>query len=119
MKQINIHNRCSDFNSYRASRVKSLFNAESGCNFDLTAELPADDLNWRIGLIIGPSGSGKVLSGVNSGVALISLIYQTTGRRMRRLLMLLPRMGTSILLPEHWRLSVWEMFQHGCVRSMF
>ena len=59
MKQINVHNRCSDFNSYRASRVKSLFNAESGCNFDLTAELPADDLNWRIGLIIGPSGSGK------------------------------------------------------------
>ena len=29
--QIQIRNRCSDFNSYRAARVKSLFNAESGC----------------------------------------------------------------------------------------
>jgi hypothetical protein len=29
--QIEIRNRCSDFNSYRAARVKSLFNAESGC----------------------------------------------------------------------------------------
>ena len=33
--KIEVHNRCSDFNSYRAARVKSLFNAESGCNFDL------------------------------------------------------------------------------------
>jgi len=59
MKHIEVHNRCSDFDSYRAARVKSLFNAESGCNFDLTAELPADDTSWRIGVIVGPSGSGK------------------------------------------------------------
>ena len=56
---ISVHNRCSDFSSYRAARVKSLFNAESGCNFDLEAELPADDPTWRIGVIVGPSGSGK------------------------------------------------------------
>jgi hypothetical protein len=37
--QIQIRNRCSDFNSYRAARVKSLFNAESGCNFDLDADM--------------------------------------------------------------------------------
>jgi hypothetical protein len=30
--KIEIRNRCSDFNSYRAARVKSLFNAESGCS---------------------------------------------------------------------------------------
>jgi ABC-type nitrate/sulfonate/bicarbonate transport system ATPase subunit len=55
-----VHNRCSDFNnSYRAARVKSLFNAESGCNFDLVAELPIDDAGWRIGLIVGRSGRGK------------------------------------------------------------
>lgn len=59
MKTIQIHHRCCDFNSYRAARVKSLFNAESGCNFDLTAVLPADDPSWRIGVIVGPSGSGK------------------------------------------------------------
>ena len=57
--KIEIKNRCSDFTSYRAARVKSLFNAESGCNFDLTADLPIDDDDWKIGLIVGPSGSGK------------------------------------------------------------
>lgn len=57
--KIEVHQRCSDFQSYRAARVKSLFNAESGCNFDLTAELPIDDADWRVGLIVGPSGSGK------------------------------------------------------------
>ena len=61
--KIEIHNPCSDFNSYRAARVKSLFNAESGCNFDLEAELPIDDGEWQVGLIVGPSGSGKTSMG--------------------------------------------------------
>jgi GNAT superfamily N-acetyltransferase len=61
--KIAVHNRCSDFASYRAARVKSLFNAESGCNFDLVAELPIDDGDWHIGLIVGPSGSGKTSMG--------------------------------------------------------
>ena len=39
---IRVRNRCSDFSSYRAARVKSLFNAESGCNFDLDAGLDID-----------------------------------------------------------------------------
>ncbi len=57
--KVEVHNRCSDFTSYRAARVKSLFNAESGCNFDLTADLPIDDESWQIGLIVGGSGTGK------------------------------------------------------------
>jgi hypothetical protein len=57
--RVEVHNRCSDYKTYRAARVKSLFNAESGCNFDLIADLPIDDPNWKIGLIVGPSGSGK------------------------------------------------------------
>lgn len=61
--KIEVHNRCSDFNSYRAARVKSLFNAESGCDFDLAAELPIDDRDWKIGVIVGPSGSGKTSMG--------------------------------------------------------
>lgn len=61
--KIEVHNSCAEFNSYRAARVKSLFNAESGANFDLTAELPIDDPDWRIGLIVGPSGSGKTSMG--------------------------------------------------------
>lgn len=61
--RIDIHNTCTDFNSYRAARVKSLFNAESGANFRLAAELPVDDADWSIGLIVGPSGSGKTSIG--------------------------------------------------------
>lgn len=57
--KIEIKHNCADFNSYRAARVKSLFNAESGCNFNLDAELDIDDGKWQIGLIVGPSGSGK------------------------------------------------------------
>ena len=61
--KIDVRNRCSDFHTYRAARVKSLFNAESGCNFDLSAELPIEDEAWRIGVIVGPSGSGKTSIG--------------------------------------------------------
>jgi len=45
--EIEVHNRCDDYTSYRAARVKSLFNADSGCNFDLVADLPIDDADWR------------------------------------------------------------------------
>lgn len=61
--KIAVHNRCNDFDSYRAARVKSLFNAETGANFDLEAELPIDDAGWSLGLIVGPSGSGKTSMG--------------------------------------------------------
>lgn len=61
--KVEVHNSCTDFNSYRAARVKSLFNAESGANFHLSADLPIDDADWRIGLIVGPSGSGKTSLG--------------------------------------------------------
>lgn len=56
---LNIENTCNDFNTYRAARVKSLFNAESGHTFNITAELPIEDIDWSIGLVVGPSGSGK------------------------------------------------------------
>jgi energy-coupling factor transporter ATP-binding protein EcfA2 len=54
-----VRNSCNDFNSYRAARVKSLFNAESGAEFNLDASLDIDDGDWRLGVIVGPSGSGK------------------------------------------------------------
>lgn len=57
--KIAIHNRCTDFGSYRAARVKSLFNVESGADFRFDAELPIEDGDWRIGVVVGPSGSGK------------------------------------------------------------
>ena len=61
--RISVRNRCSDYQSYRSARVKSLFNAESGCNFDLDAELAIDDDQWQIGVVVGPSGSGKTSIG--------------------------------------------------------
>ena len=57
--RIEINHNCTDFNSYRAARVKSLFNAESAYNWQHTAELPIEDFEWKIGLIVGASGSGK------------------------------------------------------------
>lgn len=57
--KIEINHTCADFDSYRAERVKSLFNAETGYSWSHTAELPIDDKPWQIGLIVGPSGSGK------------------------------------------------------------
>ena len=61
--KIQIRNNCSDFNTYRAARVKSLFNCESGADFALDADLPLEDTAWKIGVVVGPSGSGKTSIG--------------------------------------------------------
>jgi energy-coupling factor transporter ATP-binding protein EcfA2 len=61
--KISVRNRCSDFKSYRAQRVKSLFNAEDGCNFNLDADLDIESAPWQIGVVVGPSGSGKTSIG--------------------------------------------------------
>lgn len=47
--------------SYRAARVRSLFNVapEQGARFVASAEIPLDEPGWQVGLIVGPSGSGK------------------------------------------------------------
>ena len=61
--RIEVHNRCTDFTSYRAARVKSLFNVDSGADFSHVADLPIDDDGWKVGLVVGPSGSGKTSIG--------------------------------------------------------
>ncbi len=61
--KINIHHQCTDFNSYRANRIKSLFNVETGADFHITADLPALDKDWQIGVIVGRSGTGKTSLG--------------------------------------------------------
>ncbi len=61
--KIDIKHSCEDFDSYRANRVKSLFNATNGHTWEHTAELPIEDFDWGVGLIIGPSGSGKTSLG--------------------------------------------------------
>ena len=60
--RLEIHNRVSDFNSYRAARVKSLFNAQNGCNFDFEMDIDLSG-DWNIGVVVGPSGSGKTSIG--------------------------------------------------------
>jgi ABC-type thiamine transport system ATPase subunit len=65
--KVAINHTCTDFDSYRAERVKSLFNVESGANFTLDAELPIDDKEWKIGVIVGASGSGKTSIGSKIG----------------------------------------------------
>lgn len=61
--KIEVDHNCAEFHSYRAARVKSLFNCESGANFRLDAELPIEDERWQIGVVVGPSGSGKTSIG--------------------------------------------------------
>lgn len=65
--KVDVHNHCTDYGSYRAERVKSLFNVETGANFDLSAELPIDDADWQIGIVVGSSGSGKTSIGKKLG----------------------------------------------------
>lgn len=61
--KIEVRNRCPHYDSYRAARVQSLFNAETGQAFDLDADLAIDDDDWKIGVVVGPSGSGKTSTG--------------------------------------------------------
>jgi ABC-type lipoprotein export system ATPase subunit/GNAT superfamily N-acetyltransferase len=65
--RITINHHCTDFETYRAERVKSLFNVDSGADFSLTADLPIDDNDWQIGVIVGASGSGKSSIGAQIG----------------------------------------------------
>ena len=51
--KIEVNNKCSDFNSYRAARVKSLFNCDSGANFSISANLPELNGGGRWGLLLG------------------------------------------------------------------
>lgn len=67
MTTITIHHHCTDFDSYRAARVKSLFNVENGADVHIEAALPLDARAWQIGVIVGPSGSGKTSIGKRLG----------------------------------------------------
>jgi len=55
---INIHHPDPGHQSYRAACVRSLYNVTEA-DFKLTAEMPLDEEAWKIGAVVGPSGSGK------------------------------------------------------------
>ncbi len=63
MKTISVHKRCANYETYRAARVKSLFNAERGDRLDIELETDIDGFDWQIGVVVGPSGSGKTSIG--------------------------------------------------------
>jgi ABC-type ATPase with predicted acetyltransferase domain len=49
------------FTSYAAERARGLYNVDAadGANFELRVEIPTEKGDWQIGLVVGPSGSGK------------------------------------------------------------
>lgn len=57
--------RSAAFDSYRANRVRSLFNVEKlqGSSHSIAVDLPIDERPWSLGLVVGPSGSGKTTLG--------------------------------------------------------
>lgn len=59
--RVEVRNRSEVYRSYRSERVRSLFNVADrrGSEFDLDVDLPTDTPDWRIGAVVGPSGSGK------------------------------------------------------------
>ncbi len=58
---VQVRNRIGVADSYRVNRTESLFNvgSEMGKEFDLDADLPIEAGDWQIGVVVGPSGSGK------------------------------------------------------------
>lgn len=60
---IDIKHKCTDHDSYRCARVKSLFNVESGADVHIQADLPIEEKAWQIGVIVGGSGTGKTSIG--------------------------------------------------------
>lgn len=61
--KLEIRHECTNFDSFRANKVKSLFNPEHGHIWQHVADLPIEDFEWKIGLVVGPSGSGKTSIG--------------------------------------------------------
>ncbi len=59
MKSIHLTRTCPHYTSYRASRVHSLFDCPAGHTFTIDAQIPDLHEDWRLGLIVGPSGTGK------------------------------------------------------------
>lgn len=53
------------FDGYRSARVRSMFNVTeaTGSSYTVDVDLPIEGRDWKIGLIVGPSGTGKTTIG--------------------------------------------------------
>lgn len=65
--KVEIKHQCANYDSFRANKVKSLFNPERGHVWEHVADLPIEGDDWQIGLIVGASGSGKTSIGKEIG----------------------------------------------------
>lgn len=61
--RIEIQHESDKYDSFRANKVRSLFNPERGHIWEHTANIPIEGVDWQIGLIVGRSGSGKTSIG--------------------------------------------------------
>ena len=59
--RISIDQKVPAYKSYAAERTRGMYNvaAEDGQRFQLDLELPVEKDEWQIGMVVGPSGSGK------------------------------------------------------------
>lgn len=53
------------FDGYRSARVRSMFNVTeaTGSSHTVDVDLPIEGQDWKIGLVVGPSGTGKTTIG--------------------------------------------------------
>ena len=63
MKTISVDKECANYTTYRAERVKSLFNAEYGHKFSISVDTDIDEFDWKIGVVVGASETGKTSIG--------------------------------------------------------
>jgi GNAT superfamily N-acetyltransferase len=74
--RIEVHHRAAESESYRAARVRSLFNVDSA-DVEIRADLPIEGIDWSLGLIVGPSGSGKTSLGAR--IFSSATVYEPAG----------------------------------------
>lgn len=77
--RIDIHHRALPADTYRAALVASLYNTDTAeaREFRLSAELPIEGADWSVGVVVGPSGSGK--SSIGSAIWGRGAVYKPTG----------------------------------------
>ena len=78
--KITVERKSEVSTSYRSERARGLFNVteEDGSSFRLVAEIPVEDDDWQVGVVVGPSGSGK--SSIGQEVVKEGFAWWTGGR---------------------------------------
>ena len=62
MSQVDVQVTCPVYDSFRVQQVAGMFDVplEDRSATSFSVDVPATDEAWQIGLIVGPSGSGKI-----------------------------------------------------------